>query len=64
MKGYKTVAFNAIMGVLYLAGTPDAISPAELTQHLTVAEAGFASVWTVGNIVLRAVTNSPIFRRN
>ena len=64
MKGFKTVAFNVVMGILFFAGAPDAVSEAQLTEALNAGEAGFTAVWSVGNIVLRAITDTPIFRRD
>jgi hypothetical protein len=57
MKGYKTIIFNAVM---LFAG----IFGAEISPDLAgrAAEA-FVLLWGVGNVGLRAVTDSPIFRK-
>ena len=57
MKGSKTVAFNALMTLVGLVGAQ--VDPETATR---VIEA-FALIWGVGNIILRAVTNTPIFKR-
>ena len=63
MKGFKTVGFNVIMAVLYFAGVPDAVPEAQITETLTMVEAAFNGAWALGNLILRAITDSPIFQR-
>ncbi len=57
MKGWRTVLFNGVMLIVGLTGA--AISPEQVSA---VAE-GFMIIWTVGNIILRAITNSTIFKK-
>jgi hypothetical protein len=65
MKGYKTVAFNVIMGIIALLAVlnPEADLPdgALVSAGLDNVEAAFVAVWTVGNLILRAITSSKIF---
>ena len=67
IKGYKTVAFNVVMTALLLirAWQPEAELPTEeqVTQSLDAIDQGLIATWGLGNVVLRAVTNSPIFKR-
>lgn len=56
MKGFRTVAFNALMTLVGLFGAE--ISP-ELAEQ---AVGAFVLLWGVGNVLLRAITNSPIFK--
>jgi len=58
MKGWRTVAFNLVMGVVSIFGIT-----AVDAETVNTAIAGAAAIWTVGNIVLRAVTNTPIFKK-
>jgi hypothetical protein len=67
LKGYRTVVFNAIMTLtmIYTLWQPDAVLPDAETvnQTLDTVEAAIAALWGVGNVVLRAVTSSPIFKQ-
>jgi hypothetical protein len=67
MKGWKTVLFNAVMVVIALVTTlnPDAEKPdaAAVQGAIDTGEAAFATIWGVGNVILRALTNSPIFKK-
>ena len=55
MKGYRTIAFNALMLVGGLAGAE--LDPTLVDRFLEA----FMAVWAAGNGVLRAITNGPIF---
>ncbi|KKK82669.1 hypothetical protein LCGC14_2801100 [marine sediment metagenome] len=67
MKGFKTIAFNVIM--LIIMGVrvinPEAELPDEATVEATVLslDAGLTALWGIGNIILRGVTDSPIFKK-
>lgn len=69
MKGFKTVTFNAIMGVISVgvALNPDMISDAptaeEVQAAVNSAYAAIGGVTMVGNWIIRAFTSSPIFRK-
>ena len=54
-KGWKTIVFNAVMLAVGITGAQ--VNPELVTEF---AE-GFVGVLTVGNGILRGVTNSPIF---
>ena len=68
LKGYRTVIFNVIMGIIMLVRVfnPDAQLPADeaVNQALDATSAALDAVWLVGNLVLRAITDSPIFRKD
>lgn len=55
LKGWKTIIFNALMLIVGLTG---AEVSADLAQAFTEE---FIAVLTVGNGILRAITNGPIF---
>lgn len=57
MKGFRTVAFNLLMAVVTITGAT--LSP-ELVEQFVEAIVG---VWAAGNVLLRAVTNSPMFKK-
>ena len=64
MKGYRTVVFNLVMGVVMLVnqvyGTE--IGEAQVGATIDALDAGLTGLWAIGNVVLRAVTNTAIFR--
>lgn len=66
-KGYKTIVFNVVMGlVLFIrAMSPESELPdAESVEGAVDAVgAAFAAVWGIGNVILRAITDSPIFKK-
>ncbi len=57
MKGYKTIAFNALM----LVGSVFGITALDPETINTAVMAG-GTFWSVGNMILRGVTNSAIFK--
>lgn len=57
LKGWKTIIFNALMLIAGLTGA--AITP-DMAEEVAAAILAIASVV---NIILRAVTNSPVFQR-
>lgn len=67
MKGYRTVAFNAVMAIVAVATivSPDAEVPTadQVQSAVNGAEVAVVGVWTVGNMILRAITSSPIFKK-
>ncbi len=69
MKGYKTVAFNLLMGGVMLMATlglfdagavPDAV---EINAFIDKMEAFGVAVWTVGNWIIRKYTTTAIFNK-
>lgn len=67
MKGYKTIAFNVIMAGIAIvhslnadATLPDAAAVQGAVDQFQLA---LAAVWGVGAVILRAVTTSPIFKK-
>ena len=67
MKGFKTIAFNVVMGAIVLVRilNPEAELPTDVDVEAAVStlDAAIATVWSFGNMFLRAVTDSPIFRK-
>ena len=67
MKGFKTVAFNIAMTVVALVKifNPDAELPDEAAVQASVdlVEVGFLSGWGTVNLILRGLTDSPIFKK-
>ena len=67
LKGFKTIAFNLLMLVIMGARVinPEAELPDEATVEATVLSlnAGLTALWGIGNIILRAATDSPIFKK-
>jgi len=67
LKGYKTVAFNVVMSlitILTMFNPGSELPDAETVQGgIDAVEAAVVAVWTVGNLILRAVTDSPIFKK-
>jgi len=67
MKGYRTIAFNAVMAIVAMATifSPDAEVPTadQVQSAVNGVEAAVVGVWTVGNMILRAITSSPIFKK-
>ena len=67
LKGFKTIAFNilmlVIMGVRVI--NPEAELPDEAAVEASVVslDAGLTALWGTVNIILRAVTDSPIFKK-
>ena len=68
MKGYKTVAFNAVMSFVMLLSVwkPDTASSlpgaTEVSGLLDQAEMWIVAVWGIGSVMLRAVTSTSIFK--
>ena len=55
LKGWRTIIFNGLMLILGITGAE--VSP-EMAREFTEA---FIAVLTVGNGILRAITDGPIF---
>jgi succinylglutamate desuccinylase len=55
MKGYRTIVFNALMLVAGIAGNE--VAPDLMIQFVDA----FLAAWAVGNVILRRITDSPIF---
>lgn len=64
MKGYRTIVFNVIMTLVMILKmfNPEAEVPTgeEVGGAVDAVEAAIASVWGVGNVILRAVTTTKI----
>lgn len=68
IKGARTVIFNTLMGAIAFLAVfgvfPEGAPTAEQVDgSFNALEAAFVGVWTLGNYLLRAVTNTPIFKR-
>jgi hypothetical protein len=67
LKGYKTAIFNVVMPLLLMyasfnpgSDTPDA---AAVHQGLTAIESAITIIWAAGNWVLRAFSNTTMFKK-
>lgn len=56
MKGFRTVAFNLIMLIAGVTGNE--LAPEVAHQYVE----WFLGAWAAGNVILRWITDSPIFR--
>lgn len=67
LKGYKTVGFNIVMAivavVVILSPETEAPSAEDVQGAIDAVEAAVVAVWSVGNVVLRAITNTSIFKK-
>ena len=67
VKGYKTVVFNVLLGLVMVwkAVSPESElpTPEMLNGLLDTLYASLEAILVVGNIVLRAVTNTAIGRK-
>lgn len=67
LKGFRTVVFNVVMTfvMMWRVWQPEADLPDadQVNQALSAADVALTALWGVGNLVLRAVTNSPIFNK-
>lgn len=66
--GYKTIIFNLVMGAVMLVKSlnPEAEMPDEATINSTIdmGLAALAAIWVAGGLILRAITDSPIFNKD
>lgn len=67
LKGYRTIIFNVIMTAFMLINvwSPNTELPSgpEVQGALDNLELAIAFFWGLGNIILRAVTDTPIFKK-
>lgn len=67
LKGFKTIAFNLVMTIVMAVRvlSPEAELPDEAAVQATVnvVDAALTAIWGIVNILLRAVTDSPIFKK-
>ncbi len=69
MKGFKTVIFNVIMSAVMLVSMWNQESASSLPSAIEVsglmdqAETWITAVWGIGNVILRAVTSTVIFKK-
>lgn len=66
IKGYRTIAFNIIMAlaaVLTFGGSEVSIDSTFVSENLEAIENGVIAAWALGNLILRAITTTPIFRK-
>lgn len=66
LKGYRTIVFNIIMAASTLMtiffGVDVSDDATKLKEGIDLLLEGLTVVWGVGNVWLRAITNSPIFK--
>lgn len=67
LKGYKTVIFNVIMGLIMMirALNPDAEVPGDESVNAAIdaLDVTLTALWGIGNLILRAITTSPVFKK-
>lgn len=65
MKGYRTFMFNITLGILVFLQTMtgDTLDIDSVMSAMTSIEGGMVTLWTVGNVVLRSVTNTKMFTK-
>ena len=66
LKGYRTIIFNILMPVLMAVSLwtgEDVGGEGELNLMLDAVEEALVAVWAIGNMVLRAITNTRIGSR-
>lgn len=67
MKGYKTLVFNALMaiiGIVHALNADAALPGADAVQGVVDQfSTWFDSALVVGNIILRAITTTPILKK-
>ena len=67
LKGYRTIIFNVIMTVLLMIRLwqPDIELPSEgdISAGLDLIDKALVFVWGLGNLIIRIITDTPIFRK-
>ena len=68
LKGYRTIIFNVIMSLFMLITlwSPEADLPSgeEVKGALEQLDLALAFFWGLGNIILRAITDTAIFKKD
>ncbi len=70
LKGFRTILFNAVMGLVAvlnafgLFGTDAAPSADQVTAAFDGLDVALAAIWSIGNVILRAITNTPMFKKS
>ena len=66
LKGYRTIVFNVIMAISMLMtiffGVDVSGDATKLKEGIDMALQGLTTIWGIGSIWLRIITDSPIFR--
>ena len=66
MKGYKTIIFNLVMtGLMVLKMmSPETEIPGEdeISAGIDLVDGAITFVWGIGNLFLRAITDTPVFK--
>lgn len=67
MKGYRTVLFNGIMtlgmAITVWTGHDTKDEVTALTSNIDLIQGALTAIWGVGNMWLRTITDSPIFKK-
>ena len=67
LQGWKTVAFNAVMALIaavkIFAPDSELPTPESVTDMLDISDKALLAITAVGNVILRAVTSTPIFQK-
>lgn len=66
LKGYRTIVFNVIMAISMLMtiffGVDVSGDATKLKEGIDMALQGLTTIWGIGSIWLRIITDSPIFK--
>lgn len=69
LAGWKTVAFNAIMATVLVLnqfgqfGTDEVPTEESVNAGLDALDQGVAALLVIGNVILRAITKTTIFKK-
>lgn len=67
IKGFRTIAFNVVMTIGMLVtvwtGIDTSAEVEQVQEGINSILTGIVSVWLVGSIWLRVLTDSPIFKK-
>lgn len=63
MKGYRTILFNLLMSVMMLGATwgiDTGLDEGSVNAFLDALDVVITFVWGIGNLWLRAITDTPV----
>lgn len=68
LKGYRTIIFSVIMAISTLMtiffGVDVSADATKLKDGFDMVLQGLITVWGIGSVWLRMITNSPVFKGN
>lgn len=67
LKGFRTLIFNVVMGIVMLLRALGADTEMPTEEQVSAAidslDVALTAIWAIGNLLLRAITDSPIFKK-